>query len=84
MKILNYYWQVASCTLDASTKIYAYRVDCVHADVFKMAGGLAVGNKRHSENGEMEEEEDERQQSGETAEVTRTKKRSRKVNKTCK
>lgn len=33
-------FQAASCTLDASTKIYAYRVDCVHIDTLKMAGGL--------------------------------------------
>ena len=84
MKNLNYYWQVASCTLDASTKIYAYRVDCVHADVFKMAGGLAVGNKRHSDKGEGEEEEDEREESRGSAEVLRTRKRSRKVKKMCK
>lgn len=32
--------QVASCTLDASTKIYAYRVDSIHTDTLKMAGGL--------------------------------------------
>lgn len=32
--------QVASCTLDASAKIYAYRVDSVHTDALKMAGGL--------------------------------------------
>lgn len=84
MKILNYYWQVASCTLDASTKIYAYRVDCVHADVFKMAGGLAVGNKKHSDKGEGEEEEDEREESRGSAEVLRTRKRLRKVKKMCK
>jgi len=84
LKILNFYWQVASCTLDASTKIYAYRVDCVHADVFKMAGGLAVGNRRLSDKGEGEEEEDEREESRGTAELLRTRKRSRKVNKMCK
>ena len=33
-------FQMASCTLDASTKIYAYRVDCVHTDTMRMAGGL--------------------------------------------
>merc|ERR1711942_561611 len=33
-------FQVASCTLDASTKIYAYRVDSIHTDTLKMAGGL--------------------------------------------
>jgi Chromosome condensation complex Condensin, subunit H len=76
----NYCWQVASCTLDASTKIYAYRVDCVHNDVLKMAGGLAVGQKRHSDKGD----EDERGGNGEHSEVIRTKKKSRKVNKTCK
>ncbi|XP_019646176.1 PREDICTED: condensin complex subunit 2-like [Branchiostoma belcheri] len=38
-------FQVASCTLDASAKIYAYRVDAVHADAFKMLGGLG-----HTEN----------------------------------
>jgi len=56
----------------------------VHADVFKMAGGLAVGNKRHSDKGEGEEEEDEREESRGSAEVLRTRKRSRKVKKMCK
>lgn len=32
--------QVAAGTLDASTKIYAVRVDAVHADVYKVLGGL--------------------------------------------
>jgi hypothetical protein len=49
-----------------------------------MAGGLAVGNKKHSDKGEGEDEEDERGESGENGEIIRTKKRSRKVNKTCK
>ena len=31
---------MASCTLDASTKIYAYRVDIIHTDTLKIAGGL--------------------------------------------
>ena len=34
--------QVASCTLDASTKIYAYRVDCIHTDTMRMAGGMGM------------------------------------------
>ncbi|XP_018008746.1 condensin complex subunit 2-like [Hyalella azteca] len=38
-------FQVASCTLDASTKIYAYRVDSVHTDTMRMAGGL--GRTQH-------------------------------------
>ena len=32
--------QVASCTLDASAKIYAGRVDSIHAQAYKMLGGL--------------------------------------------
>jgi len=75
---------VASCTLDASTKIYAYRVDCVHTDVLKMAGGLAAGyRKKHIDTGEGEGGKDS-DESGEDGEVVRTKKKTRKVNKTCK
>ncbi|XP_070330260.1 condensin complex subunit 2 isoform X1 [Odocoileus virginianus] len=33
-------FKVAAGTLDASTKIYAVRVDAVHADVYKVLGGL--------------------------------------------
>ena len=33
-------WQRASATLDASAKIYGYRVDSVHTDMFKFLGGL--------------------------------------------
>ncbi|XP_077292923.1 non-SMC condensin I complex subunit H [Arctopsyche grandis] len=46
--------QMASTTLDASTRIYSYRVDAIHYDVLKMAGGLskAVQNKRGKKPGE--------------------------------
>lgn len=33
-------FQSASCTLDAGVKIYAGRVDSVHADAYKMLGSL--------------------------------------------
>ncbi|NXI84754.1 CND2 protein, partial [Rhipidura dahli] len=33
--------QVAAGTLDASAKIYAVRVDCVHADAYRVLGNLA-------------------------------------------
>ena len=33
-------FQAASCALDASAKIYAYRVDSVHSDTLKLAGGV--------------------------------------------
>ncbi|KFP96268.1 Condensin complex subunit 2, partial [Haliaeetus albicilla] len=32
--------QIAAGTLDASAKIYAVRVDVVHADTYKVLGGL--------------------------------------------
>ena len=39
-------FQVASCTLDAGVKIYAYRVDSVHSEAYKVLGSLgrAVNN----------------------------------------
>lgn len=35
--------QVASSTLDASTKIYAGRVDAVHSEAYKVLTGLGRG-----------------------------------------
>ncbi|CAL4101618.1 unnamed protein product, partial [Meganyctiphanes norvegica] len=46
-------FQLASCTLDASTKIYAYRVDSIHTDTLKMAGGL--GRTQEKKDGEGNE-----------------------------
>ena len=36
---------VAAGTLDASTKIYAVRVDAVHADAYRVLGGLGAETK---------------------------------------
>ena len=33
-------WQKASASLDASAKIYGFRVDAVHSDTFKILNGL--------------------------------------------
>ncbi|GAB6025465.1 hypothetical protein CHUAL_011205 [Chamberlinius hualienensis] len=50
-------FQVASCTLDASAKIYSYRVDCVHADTMKIVSGLSRNEdgktKRKNKDAEM-------------------------------
>ena len=43
---LNFLLQVAAGTLDASTKIYAYRVDSVYGDTLKIAGGLGQAGKQ--------------------------------------
>ncbi|XP_066958009.1 condensin complex subunit 2 isoform X2 [Macrobrachium rosenbergii] len=53
-------FQVASCTLDASTKIYAYRVDSVHTDTLKMAGGLGRTQDKEKKDGDGEMVEDDR------------------------
>jgi len=66
-------FQAASCTLDASTKIYAYRVDCVHNDLLKMAGGL----------GRTAQEEGQGCVNGneEADDQSKTKKKTKKKNK---
>ncbi|KFQ44235.1 Condensin complex subunit 2, partial [Nestor notabilis] len=33
--------QMAAGTLDASAKIYSVRVDAIHADTYKVLGGLS-------------------------------------------
>lgn len=39
-------FQVASCTLDASVKIYSYRVDSIHQDTYKVMSGLSRSDTR--------------------------------------
>ncbi|XP_023323672.1 condensin complex subunit 2 isoform X2 [Eurytemora carolleeae] len=57
-------FQVAAGTLDASTKIYAYRVDAVYGDTLKIAHGLGQSKKedeaereRDGEDGDNEEDD---------------------------
>lgn len=38
-------FQSASCTLDASAKIYAYRVDHVHSEALHIAGELGISSR---------------------------------------
>ncbi|CAK0810946.1 unnamed protein product [Prorocentrum cordatum] len=35
----------ASCTIEASARIYACRVDCVHTDTYRVLGGLSAGTE---------------------------------------
>ncbi|GAM25482.1 hypothetical protein SAMD00019534_086570 [Acytostelium subglobosum LB1] len=42
-------FQKASCTLDASVKIYSTRVDSVHTETFRMLGGLSHAEKESSD-----------------------------------
>ncbi|XP_034255760.1 condensin complex subunit 2 [Thrips palmi] len=79
-------FQVASCTLDASTKIYSFRVDAVHSDVVQMASNIgrvdANKKKRASEEdgnvgdgGEMDHDDGDGPQS---QALKKLKKKSRK------
>lgn len=42
-------WQKASASLDASAKIYAFRVDSVYTDTFRFLGGLSRNDIRKSD-----------------------------------
>lgn len=66
-------FQVASCTLDASAKIYAGRVDAIHSDTYKMLGGLGHGDKQNKEG-------EEGDVNGEGEATSRKKKRLRHSN----
>ena len=55
-------WQKASASLDASAKIYGFRVDSVHTETFKFLGGLNRNKKElniKDENNENEENQEE-------------------------
>ena len=54
-------WQRASASLDATAKIYGYRVDSVHTETFKFLGGL---NRNKKEMNIKEENEEESQFDG--------------------
>ncbi|XP_068130950.1 condensin complex subunit 2 [Hyperolius riggenbachi] len=48
-------FKVAAGTLDASAKIYAVRVDAVHADVYKVLGGLGKESQGPEQQGQTAE-----------------------------
>ncbi|MBN3300195.1 CND2 protein, partial [Amia calva] len=56
-------FKVAAGTLDASTKIYAVRIDAVHTDAYRVLGGLGSDAKpeegREAEAGEVDGEDPE-------------------------
>eukprot|EP00055_Hartaetosiga_balthica_P005590 m.16596 g.16596 ORF g.16596 m.16596 type:complete len:727 (-) comp4645_c1_seq1:161-2341(-) len=43
-------FQMASVTLDASVKIYSCRVDSIHAEAYKVLGGMNRNDKKKSDN----------------------------------
>lgn len=48
-------WQKASASLDATAKIYGYRVDSVHTETYKFLGGLSRNEKQDDNNNNDEE-----------------------------
>lgn len=53
-------WQKASASLDATAKIYGFRVDSVHSETYKFLGGLNRNKKdANLKNGDIQEEVDE-------------------------
>lgn len=54
-------FQVASCTLDASAKIYAGRVDSIHAQAYKMLGGLGRAENQDGDENAVEGNGEEQQ-----------------------
>nr|CAD7427078.1 unnamed protein product [Timema monikensis] len=71
-------FQVAGCTLDASTKIYSYRVDGVHSVAMRMAGGLHQEEKKKKKGQNDEEENDENQPEGDESITIAKKKKPRR------
>lgn len=47
---------MASCTLDASTKIYSFRVDAVHSDVVQMASSMGHADLNRKKKGGGEDD----------------------------
>ena len=63
--------QVASYTLDASAKIYGYRVEALHGETLRMAGGLGRADGKPREDGDAP--------AGDDAAAQGAEKRRRKV-----
>ena len=57
-------FQAASCALDASAKIYAYRVDSVHSDTLKLAGGVGKTAQEQEEQDKAQNAEGEVNEDG--------------------
>ncbi|KAL3863722.1 hypothetical protein ACJMK2_005465 [Sinanodonta woodiana] len=74
-------FQVASSTLDASAKIYAGRVDAIHAETFKVLSGLGRGSDKPKESDEAEGDEGQKEDGQTEQEDEGSQKKKRKVRK---
>ncbi|EDQ86567.1 uncharacterized protein MONBRDRAFT_28164 [Monosiga brevicollis MX1] len=71
-------FQIASCTLDASVKIYSYRIDSIHSEAYKVLGGIARGETRGDDDEEDADLEDG--QGGEEGENAKKRRKKRATN----
>ncbi|XP_072742964.1 condensin complex subunit 2-like [Anoplolepis gracilipes] len=69
--------QVASTSLDVSTKIYGLRVDGVHTDIFKIAGGLEQAVDDTERNAEDHREDAEDAEANVTVQKKKRKKKAK-------
>ncbi|KZC04208.1 PREDICTED: condensin complex subunit 2-like [Dufourea novaeangliae] len=70
--------QVASTSLDVSTKIYGFRVDGVHMELLKMMGGLDKNNEIPGGNDTEPMDSQERNEVGQVQEQLKKKKKKKK------
>ncbi|XP_039755774.1 condensin complex subunit 2 isoform X2 [Pararge aegeria] len=70
-------FQTASTVLDATARIYSFRVDAVHWDVLKMAGGLSKAAQTKRGKKDDDNVQDEAPAEGEAAVTKKKKKRSK-------
>lgn len=77
-------FQVASTTLDASAKIYAGRVDAIHAETYKVLSGLgrSADKQKQADDDDAEHADDGGEGEGEGAEDKQKKKKKTRKSKT--
>ena len=68
-------WQKASASLDATAKIYGFRVDSVHSETFKFLGGLNRNKKELNLKDDNDNDNDNNDE--EIIEVEETKKKEK-------
>merc|ERR1719414_183909 len=72
-------FQIAAGTLDASTKIYGFRVDVVYNDTFKLASGLTQSSKQKAD----ENLDGLKTEPGEENSIGDETKKRKKIKKSC-
>lgn len=77
VRITNF--QAASATLDASVKIWSYRVDSVHTEAYKVLGGLSRTERKEDDQGQTEQQTELNEKTNENQETRAETKSKRHV-----